>query len=151
MVAVSMKTAMALGGTSQRMRVTAPRAPFSSPIVPHLPQVRKCGPGKSVAVRAQSKDTDFDSILTTLADKFEKTDKKPAVIGWTAAAVGSFFLAEWLIHLPLLDFLLGFPLQLVGILALPWAYVKYVDESNSIVDDLGSAAKKVTNKLPGLE
>ena len=36
--------------------------------------------------------------------------------------------------------LLGFPLQLVGILALPWAYVKYVDESNSIVDDLGSAA-----------
>ena len=36
--------------------------------------------------------------------------------------------------------LLGFPLQLVGILALPWAYVKYVDESNSIVDDIGSAA-----------
>ena len=36
--------------------------------------------------------------------QFEKTDKKPAVIGWTAAAVGAFFLAEWLIHLPLLDF-----------------------------------------------
>jgi len=36
--------------------------------------------------------------------------------------------------------LLGFPLQLVGVLALPWAYITYVDESNSIVDDLGSAA-----------
>ena len=39
-----------------------------------------------------------------LCMQFEKTDKKPAVIGWTAAAVGAFFLAEWLIHLPLLDF-----------------------------------------------
>ena len=39
-----------------------------------------------------------------LCMQFEKTDKKPAVIGWTAAAVGAFFLAEWFIHLPLLDF-----------------------------------------------
>lgn len=36
--------------------------------------------------------------------------------------------------------LLGFPLQLVGVLSLPYAYIKYVDEGNSIVDDLGSAA-----------
>ena len=36
--------------------------------------------------------------------------------------------------------LLGFPLQLVGVLSLPWAYLKYVDEGDSIVDDLGSAA-----------
>ena len=43
-------------------------------------------------------------IGCVLCVQFEKTDKKPAVIGWTAAAVGAFFLAEWLIHLPLLDF-----------------------------------------------
>ena len=36
--------------------------------------------------------------------------------------------------------LLGFPLQLVGVLSLPWAYIKYVDEGNSIVEDIGSAA-----------
>ena len=36
--------------------------------------------------------------------------------------------------------ILGFPLQLVGVLALPYAYIKYVDEGNSIVDDVGSAA-----------
>ena len=36
--------------------------------------------------------------------------------------------------------LLGFPLQLVGVLSLPWAYIKYVDEGNSVVDDIGSAA-----------
>ncbi len=36
--------------------------------------------------------------------------------------------------------LLGFPLQLVGVLSLPWAYIKYVDEGSSIVDDIGSAA-----------
>lgn len=35
--------------------------------------------------------------------QFEKTDKKGAVIGWTAAGVGAFFITEWLIHLPLLN------------------------------------------------
>ena len=35
--------------------------------------------------------------------QFEKTEKKPAVIGWTAAAVGAFFVTEWLIHLPLVN------------------------------------------------
>ena len=41
--------------------------------------------------------------LSSICLQFEKTEKKPAVIGWTAAAVGAFFLAEWLIHLPLLN------------------------------------------------
>ncbi|CAL5225357.1 g8160 [Coccomyxa viridis] len=151
MGAVSMTSNVAFRATSQSVRVPGPRA-FVSPMLPSTQQMRgmRALPGRSVVMSAQ-KDTDFDSILTSLADKFEKTEKKPAVIGWTAAAVGAFFLTEWLIHLPLLNVLLGFPLQLVGVLSLPWAYLKYVDEGDSIVDDLGSAAKKVTRKLPGLE
>ena len=35
--------------------------------------------------------------------QFEKTDKKAAVIGYSAAAVIAFFFSEWLIHLPLLN------------------------------------------------
>ena len=41
--------------------------------------------------------------LKRIASQFERTEKKPAVIGWTAAAVGAFFFTEWLIHLPLLN------------------------------------------------
>jgi hypothetical protein len=36
--------------------------------------------------------------------QFEKTENKPVVIGYIAAAAFAFFTAEWLIHLPVLDF-----------------------------------------------
>lgn len=39
--------------------------------------------------------------------QFEKSENKPAIIGYSAAALGAFFTAEWLIHLPLLDFVSG--------------------------------------------
>jgi hypothetical protein len=37
----------------------------------------------------------FDALL-----QFEKTENKPVVIGYVAAAIFAFFTAEWLIHLP---------------------------------------------------
>jgi hypothetical protein len=36
--------------------------------------------------------------------QFEKTENKPVVIGYVAAAAFAFITAEWLIHLPVLDF-----------------------------------------------
>ncbi|EIE26783.1 hypothetical protein COCSUDRAFT_64655 [Coccomyxa subellipsoidea C-169] len=116
-----------------------------------LPQRRNAKLGSRLITRAETKDVDFDSLLSGLADKFEKSDKKAAIVGWTAAGVGAFFITEWLLHLPLLDALLGFPVQLIGVAALPYFYVKYAVEGDSIVDDLGAAAKKVTKELPGLE
>ena len=47
------------------------------------------------------------------------------IIGWTAAAFFAITTAEWLIHLPLFDFLLGFPLQLLGILTAGSYGLKY--------------------------
>ncbi len=35
--------------------------------------------------------------------QFEKSNNKAAIVGWTAAGVGAFFVTEWLLHLPLLD------------------------------------------------
>jgi hypothetical protein len=35
--------------------------------------------------------------------QFEKAENKPVVVGWVAAALAAFFVAEWLIHLPALD------------------------------------------------
>jgi hypothetical protein len=48
-----------------------------------------------------------------MANAYEKSDNKVAVVGWSAAAVGAFFIAEWLIHLPVFNVLLGFPVQLL--------------------------------------
>ncbi len=36
--------------------------------------------------------------------------------------------------------ILGFPVQLIGVAALPYFYVKYVIEGDSLVDDVGAAA-----------
>ncbi|CAL8467120.1 g6656 [Coccomyxa elongata] len=116
-----------------------------------LQQRRSVKLGNRLITRAETKDVDFDAILSGLADKFEKSNNKAAIVGWTAAGVGAFFVTEWLLHLPLLDVLLGFPVQLIGVAALPYFYVKYVIEGDSLVDDVGAAAKKVTKELPGLE
>ena len=42
--------------------------------------------------------------------------------------------------------LLGFPVQLIGVAALPYFYVKYAVEGDSIVDDLGAAAVRTCQK-----
>jgi hypothetical protein len=39
--------------------------------------------------------------------QFEKSENKPVVVGWVAAALAAFFVAEWLIHLPALDIVSG--------------------------------------------
>ena len=50
-----------------------------------------------------------------------------------------------LIHLPLLNFLLGFPIQLLGLVLLPYLSVKYFVEGDNISKD---ASKALVGLLP---
>eukprot|EP00882_Tetradesmus_deserticola_P001354 GHRQ01001466.1.p2 GENE.GHRQ01001466.1~~GHRQ01001466.1.p2 ORF type:complete len:143 (+),score=42.68 GHRQ01001466.1:2131-2559(+) len=102
-----------------------------------------------LVVRAESKD--LDAYLAEWADKFEKADNKPVVIGWVSAAVAAFFIAEWLIHLPALDIVLGFPVQLVGLLTLPYLGVRWLVDGKDASGDLEAAAGTIIKKLPGLD
>eukprot|EP00878_Enallax_costatus_P019348 GHUV01020411.1.p1 GENE.GHUV01020411.1~~GHUV01020411.1.p1 ORF type:complete len:151 (+),score=32.72 GHUV01020411.1:69-521(+) len=106
-------------------------------------------PARSVLVKAEGED--FDALLNKMADKFEKTENKPIVIAYVAAAVFAFFAAEWLIHLPALDILLGFPVQLVGLLALPYLSVRWFVDGEDAGKDIEEYAGKIVSKLPGLE
>ena len=59
--------------------------------------------------------------------------------------------AEWFIHLPLFNVLLGFPIQFVGLVstgALALRY--YVDKEGDLMDDVEELVGKVAKKLPGL-
>lgn len=58
--------------------------------------------------------------------QFERAENKPAIVAWTSAAIFAFFFSEWLIHLPGLNVLLGFPVQLVGLLVLPSLGLRYI-------------------------
>ena len=59
--------------------------------------------------------------------------------------------AEWFIHIPLFDFLLGFPIQLLGLLSLPLLYIRYFQENADPVADAEAALGKITRQLPGLD
>ena len=84
---------------------------------------------------------------------------------WAGGAVSAIFFAEWLIHKPGLNIvslaalqadpcyknnwlndsyrlqlqLLGFPIQLFGLLLLPGAILKYLEEKESPADDVKGA------------
>lgn len=105
-----------------------------------------------VVVRASSGGGgDFDDFLIKMSERFDKAQNKPAVIGYSAAAIGAFFAAEWIMHLPLLNALVGFPVQLVGLLALPVLGVRYLVDGGDFGKDLETAASSIVKKLPGLD
>ncbi|KAK9824525.1 hypothetical protein WJX72_011092 [[Myrmecia] bisecta] len=97
------------------------------------------------------KELDFDAILESIADKFENSENKTAIVGYGAAALGAFVFAEWLIHLPGLNILLGFPIQLLGLLTAPVLVVKYVLDGEDFTKDAQAISDKVVKKLPGLK
>ncbi|GAB4820684.1 hypothetical protein N2152v2_007730 [Parachlorella kessleri] len=105
--------------------------------------------GRTVKAEAKQ-DFDFDTFLMETANKFEQAENKPAIIGWGVAAAAAILTAEWLIHLPVFNVLLGFPIQLVGLLALPYLGIKYYVEGEDPKRDAEGVLKKVTNQLPGL-
>jgi hypothetical protein len=132
-------------------RASASRQPAQLRIAPFTAaplRLRNRLQGRTVEVRA--KEFDFDQLLSDTQDKFEASDNKPAVIGYSVAAVFAFFFAEWFIHLPLFNFLLGFPLQLLGLLIAPYLAVRYLADGEDWYADASDAADKVIAQLPGL-
>lgn len=132
--------------------VVAPRLTRTNAVA----NVRMVKPrGSNVVVKAESKEAssggDFDAILMNVADKFEKAENKPVVIGYCVAAVAAFVFSEWLLHLPALDILLGFPVQMVGIISLPILINRYVLESKDVTSELSTEVESIVKKLPGLQ
>lgn len=105
--------------------------------------------GELHVVRAQDQEFDFDALLAKAADKFEKAENKPVVIGYGVGALVAFFIVEWLIHLPVLDILLGFPAQLLGVLAGPYLLIRYLVDKEDITKDVEMVVGKVVGLLPG--
>ena len=72
-------------------------------------------------------------------------------MGWGAAAVTSLFIVEKIIHTVGLDVLLGFPVQLVGVLALPGLITRYVIDGKDALEDAGAYVNDIAKRLPGLK
>ena len=120
-----------------RARARARRAPASTPRPP--------------ISTAASKD--FDAVLAEWAEKFERmpSDKKVPVVGYSVGAVAAFLFIEKILHTPGLDVLLGGPVQVVGILALPSIVTRYALDKKDWMQDAGEYVDNITSRLPGLK
>lgn len=97
-------------------------------------------------------EKDFDQVLVEFANKFETADNKTAIIGWGIGAISAFIVAEWLMHLPLFNILIGFPVQLLGLAVTPFLVIRYwVEKTSDPISDLEMVVDKVTGQLPGLK
>jgi hypothetical protein len=95
---------------------------------------------------------DFDTILAETANQWEAAPNKVAIAGWMTGAISAIFVAEWLIHLPGLNVLLGFPVQFLGLMTVPYLYIRYyVDKKSSAFQDFEILVEKVSKQLPGLD
>ncbi|CAG9465455.1 unnamed protein product [Pedinophyceae sp. YPF-701] len=105
------------------------------------------------SVRAAAFKTRFDAekLTADLQDKFEKTDKKAAVIGYSVAGTIAFVLAEKIIHAPLLSLLLGEPLEIIGLFTAIYLALRYVKDEVDPMDDAEKIAGDVVGVLPGLK
>ena len=102
--------------------------------------------------------------------QFESADNKPVVITYGVAALLALLFTEWFIHLPALDVvrqptsqwvsqlthsmfvqLLGFPIQLVGVLITPLLILRYTVDKEDWYADVEGVLEKVTSSLPGLK
>mmetsp|Transcript_9978 Transcript_9978/g.21308 ORF Transcript_9978/g.21308 Transcript_9978/m.21308 type:complete len:143 (-) Transcript_9978:1119-1547(-) len=132
---------------SARTGVVAPAS--RRPALPLRPAVAP--KRRTVVSKAAASGDDFDALLNSIAEKFEKTENKPVVIGYVAAGVSAFVFAEWLIHLPALDILLGFPIQVLGVIMAPVLAVRYLLNGKDVTADINDTITDISKKLPGLE
>lgn len=106
---------------------------------------------RPVCVKAAESDGGLDDFLIKFANKWEEADNKPVVAAYGVGALAALFITEWFIHLPLLDFLLGFPAQLVGVLVGPVLAVRYLVDKEDFGADVEAFAGKLSDLLPGLK
>jgi len=105
-------------------------------------------PRAAVAPRAK----DLDTVLADFAAEFEQypQDRKVATAGWAAAGLGAVVLGEKIMHTVVFDVLLGFPIQLLGLLVLPGLVVKALD-GKDLVEEGGAYVSSLAKRLPGLD
>lgn len=82
--------------------------------------------------------------------RFEDAPNKPVAGAYIAAAAGAILGAEYFMHLPLFNFLIGFPVQLVGLLVTPYLVLRYY-EGEDPVKDVEGVYDYILKKLPGLD
>lgn len=71
--------------------------------------------------------------------QFEASEKKGVITAYAIGGILAFLFSEYLIHIPVFDVLLGFPIQLLGLIMTPYLGVRYLVDKKDFVEDTGKA------------
>jgi len=104
-----------------------------------------------VFVVSAEEEVDFDAILAKGAEAWEKVDNKPVVAGYSVALLVATFFALKFTHLPVIDILIGVPLEVLGIFSAVFLGYRYVKEDGDAYKDVTTFLKKITADLPGFK
>lgn len=78
-------------------------------------------------------------------------EKKFVVVGYAAALLVGLYFVESLIHLPILNLVVAFPLELLGVSTAGVLALRYTVEGVNVQDDIDAAVAKVEATLPGFK
>jgi hypothetical protein len=81
------------------------------------------------------------------AKRWEEAQNKPAIVGGFAAAAVALWLGESISHLPVLNFLIGEPLRLLGLFTLVPLAIRYFVEKKDLEKDIEEQVGKVLGLL----
>jgi len=107
--------------------------------------------GRSSLVVSAGEEVDFDAILARGAEAWDKSDKKVAVVGYSIATLVGLYVIESIAHLPVLNVLIGVPLELLGIFSAGALGYRYLKENQDPFADISDFTGKVTKDLPGFK
>merc|ERR1711865_570215 len=94
---------------------------------------------------------DPEAFVKKFSDKFEASENQPVVIGYGVGFLVALYIVESLIHLPLLNILVGFPLEVLGLCSAGVLGYKYFAEDGKPEEDLDATLTKIAKELPGLK
>ncbi len=91
------------------------------------------------------------SRLASRAPQWEAADNKPVLAGYGVGLLVGLYFVESLIHLPVLNLVIGFPLELLGVMSAGALALRYLKQGGDAEADVSAVAASLADTLPGLK
>ena len=88
---------------------------------------------------------------TRLRSQWDKAEPKPIIAAYGVGLLVGLYFVESFIHLPVLNLVIGFPLELLGVVSAGALALRYLKQGGDIEADVNGIAATLKDTLPGLK
>jgi hypothetical protein len=111
---------------------------------------RSVAPARS-AVQVRAANINTEELLIKAQRTWDTVENKPVVVGYSVGLLVGLYFVESLIHLPVLNLVIGFPLELLGVMSAGALALRYTVEGVDPTTDLAKVQATLQDTLPGLK